>query len=119
MWRAGRQENLRPPREICFLDNFYRTNQELFFLRQIFDLSLLRKTAAVMNQVMQSDTPNGFPSAWTTTGYVVCAVSALFVGRIVYEETILTWTNGLSFHPVELWLAEAARSLMVLEDGDG
>src|SRR5580700_4675228 len=72
------------------------TNQELFFPRQMLDLSLLRKSAAVMIQIMQSDTPNGFPfpSAWTTTGCVVCAVSALFVGRIVYEETILTWTNG-------------------------
>jgi hypothetical protein len=47
-----------------------------------------------MIHIMQRDTPNGFPTAWTITGYVVCAGSALLVGRIVYEETILTWTNG-------------------------
>ncbi len=47
-----------------------------------------------MIQIMQSDSPSGIPSAWTTSGFVFCAVSALFVGRIVYEETILTWTNG-------------------------
>jgi hypothetical protein len=80
----------------CCIDRLsWHDKSGLFFPRQIFDLSLLRKSAAVMLQIMQSDTPNGFPfpSAWTTTGYVVCAVSAL-VGRIVHEETILTWRNG-------------------------
>jgi hypothetical protein len=47
-----------------------------------------------MIQIMQSDPPSGIPGAWTTSGFVLCAVSALFVSRIVYEETILTWTNG-------------------------
>ena len=47
-----------------------------------------------MIQIMQSYPPSGIPSAWTTSGFVLCAVSALFTGRIVYEETILTWTNG-------------------------
>jgi hypothetical protein len=47
-----------------------------------------------MIQTMQSGTPNGFSRAWTTIGYVVCTLSALFVGRITYEETLLTWRNG-------------------------
>jgi hypothetical protein len=65
-----------------------------------------------MIQIMQSDTPNGFPRAWTTTGYVVCAVSALFVGRIVYEETILTWTNGPQM--VGFALAHGAAPLILI-----
>jgi hypothetical protein len=65
-----------------------------------------------MIQIMQSDTPNGFPSAWTTTGYVACAVSALFVGRIVYEETILTWTNGPQM--VGFGLAHGAAPLILI-----
>lgn len=43
---------------------------------------------------MQSVTPKGFPTAWRTIGYVFFGASALFVGRIVFEETVLTWTNG-------------------------
>ena len=38
--------------------------------------------------------PIGFPRTWTIAGYLFLALAALFVGRIVYEETILTWTNG-------------------------
>jgi hypothetical protein len=43
---------------------------------------------------VQDNPPVGFPKPWTITGYILLAAAALFVGRIVYEETILTWTNG-------------------------
>ena len=36
----------------------------------------------------------GLPKAWTITGYLLVCGAAVFVGRIVYEETILTWRNG-------------------------
>lgn len=36
----------------------------------------------------------GLPKAWTTTGYLLLCGAAIFVVRIVYEETILTWFNG-------------------------
>lgn len=36
----------------------------------------------------------GFPRAWTIAGYVSFAGAKLLVGRIVYEETLLTWMNG-------------------------
>ena len=65
-----------------------------------------------MIQTMQSGTPNGFSRAWTTIGYVVCAASALFVGRIVYEETILTWTNGPQM--VGFALAHGAAPLILI-----
>src|SRR5437879_5977308 len=44
--------------------------------------------------IMRSNPPVGFPRAWTIAGYMLFGLGALFVGRIVYEETILTWTNG-------------------------
>jgi len=65
-----------------------------------------------MIQIMQSDPPSGIPSAWTTSGFVLCAVSALFIGRIVYEETILTWTNGPQM--VGFALAHGASPLIVI-----
>ncbi|MEQ1354133.1 MAG: ankyrin repeat domain-containing protein [Candidatus Acidiferrum sp.] len=37
---------------------------------------------------------DGFPKAWTVAGYLLFAAAAIFVGRIVYEETILTWVSG-------------------------
>jgi len=40
------------------------------------------------------NTPIGFPKLWTTAGYLLLCGAALFVGRIVYEETLLTWING-------------------------
>ena len=43
---------------------------------------------------IRRNTGHGFPTAWVALGYVVCAVAALFAGRIIYEETILTWKNG-------------------------
>jgi hypothetical protein len=43
---------------------------------------------------MQNNPPVGFPTPWTIAGYIVLVAAALFVGRIVYEETILTWTHG-------------------------
>jgi ankyrin repeat protein len=43
---------------------------------------------------VQTATPRGFPRWWTITGYVLLAGAALFAGRIIYEETILTWNNG-------------------------
>ena len=36
----------------------------------------------------------GFPRPWTIAGYLLLSGVALFVGRIVYEETFLTWING-------------------------
>ena len=36
----------------------------------------------------------GLPKAWTITGYLLLCGAAIFVGRIVYEETILTWLSG-------------------------
>jgi hypothetical protein len=36
----------------------------------------------------------GLPKAWTLTGYLLLCGAAIFVGRIVYEETILTWLGG-------------------------
>jgi Ankyrin repeats (3 copies) len=41
-----------------------------------------------------TDTPVGFRKSWTITGYLLALATALFVGRIIYEETLLTWTNG-------------------------
>lgn len=43
---------------------------------------------------MQNNPPGGFPKPWIIAGYTLLVAAALFVGRIVYEETILTWTNG-------------------------
>ena len=43
---------------------------------------------------MQNNPPVGFPKPWTVAGSIILVAAALFVGRIVYEETILTWTNG-------------------------
>jgi len=36
----------------------------------------------------------GFPKPWTITGYLLFCAAAILVGRIVYEETILTWLSG-------------------------
>jgi hypothetical protein len=36
----------------------------------------------------------GFPRAWTITGYLLFCAIAILIGRIVYEETILTWLSG-------------------------
>jgi hypothetical protein len=43
---------------------------------------------------MQNNPTAGFPKPWTIAGYALVVAAALFVARIVYEETILTWTNG-------------------------
>lgn len=40
------------------------------------------------------DTRPGFPKVWTVCGYVVLLLLAIFVGRIVFEETTLTWAFG-------------------------
>ena len=64
-----------------------------------------------MIQNMNQDAHDGFPGAWTATGYVVFSVSAIFVGRIVYEETILTWKNGPQM--VGFGLAHGAAPLML------
>ena len=58
---------------------------------------LLRMTNLAERGMMpgvQTATPRGFPRWWTITGYVLLAAAALFAGRIIYEETILTWNNG-------------------------
>lgn len=44
--------------------------------------------------MLQSNTRVGVPKLWTVTGYLLVAVVAVFSSRIVYEETVLTWTNG-------------------------
>jgi hypothetical protein len=43
---------------------------------------------------VHTNAQDGFPSGWTIAGYVLLAGSALLVGRIIYEETILTWVHG-------------------------
>jgi Ankyrin repeats (3 copies) len=43
---------------------------------------------------VQINSPIGFPRPWTTAGYLLLFAAALLVGRIVYEETFLTWING-------------------------
>jgi len=43
---------------------------------------------------VQNNPPLGFSKPWTITGYLLLTGVAVFVGGIVYQETILTWTNG-------------------------
>jgi hypothetical protein len=43
---------------------------------------------------VQGNPQVGFPKSWTITGYILLAGAALFVGGIVCQETILTWTDG-------------------------
>lgn len=43
---------------------------------------------------MRTNVTVGFPKAWTVTGYLLFGGAAILVGRIVYEETILTWVDG-------------------------
>jgi hypothetical protein len=43
---------------------------------------------------MQTNVMVGFPKAWKVLGYLLLGGAAIFVGRIVYEETILTWLDG-------------------------
>jgi hypothetical protein len=43
---------------------------------------------------VQDNPPVGFPKSWAITGYILLAGAALFVGGIVYQETVLTWTDG-------------------------
>jgi len=43
---------------------------------------------------MQSNVTDGFPKPWTLAGYALLSAAAVFAGRIVYEETILTWLRG-------------------------
>lgn len=43
---------------------------------------------------VQGHSTAGFPKLWTIIGYVLLWGTALFVGRIVYEETVLTWVHG-------------------------
>jgi hypothetical protein len=54
----------------------------------------------------------GFPALGRHQGFVVCAVCAPFVGRIVYEETILTWNNGPQM--VGFALAHGAAPLILI-----
>ena len=44
--------------------------------------------------MLRDNTLIGFPRLWTVIGYILVADVAIFTGRIVYEETILTWKNG-------------------------
>jgi hypothetical protein len=43
---------------------------------------------------VQNDVTLGFPKLWTVAGYLLFGGAAVFVGRIVYEETILSWQSG-------------------------
>jgi hypothetical protein len=43
---------------------------------------------------MENDAKSGFSKGWTLSAYAFLALAAIFVLRIVYEETILTWVNG-------------------------
>ena len=43
---------------------------------------------------MQNSAAIGFPKPWMVTGYVLSAIGAIFAGRVIYEETILTWKDG-------------------------
>ena len=43
---------------------------------------------------VRTNVTNGFPKAWTVTGYLLVGLAGVFVGRIVYVETILTWLSG-------------------------
>jgi hypothetical protein len=43
---------------------------------------------------VRTDAIGGFPKAWTATGYLLLGGAAIFVGRIVYEETVLTRSHG-------------------------
>jgi hypothetical protein len=45
-------------------------------------------------QRMENDSKAGFSMPWRLSGYLVLAAATIFVVRIVYEETALTWTNG-------------------------
>lgn len=40
------------------------------------------------------ETPTGFPKTWIIIGSVLLVGTTLFVGRILYEETFLTWARG-------------------------
>ena len=44
--------------------------------------------------MLRINAPVGFSRLWTVTGYLLLALAAIFVGRIVYEETVLTWKYG-------------------------
>ncbi len=44
--------------------------------------------------MLRNNALTGFPKPWMVSGYVFVVFSAIFVGRIVYEETLLTWTFG-------------------------
>jgi hypothetical protein len=43
---------------------------------------------------VRTNAQDGFPRGWIIAGYVFLAGSALLVGRIIYEETILTRIRG-------------------------
>ncbi len=43
---------------------------------------------------MQNGSKAGFSIGWRLAGYSFLTVAAIFVLRIVYEETVLTWVNG-------------------------
>jgi hypothetical protein len=43
---------------------------------------------------MENDSTAGFSAGWRLSGYVFLGLAAIFVFRIVYEETVLTWLNG-------------------------
>jgi ankyrin repeat protein len=43
---------------------------------------------------IRSNVPDSFSKAWKIVGYLLLGAAAVFVGRIVYEETILTWLHG-------------------------
>jgi len=44
--------------------------------------------------MIQSDDAPGFGAAWRIAGYTLLALESIFVARILYEETALTWERG-------------------------
>jgi hypothetical protein len=43
---------------------------------------------------VRENPPIGFPKTWIVLGFILLAGAILFVGRILYEETLLTWAHG-------------------------
>ena len=44
--------------------------------------------------MLSTNTRIGFHKAWTAIGYMLLTLVGIFVGRLVFEETVLTWAYG-------------------------
>src|SRR5882724_4521233 len=91
--RGLESEKKSDQRRGFFLDfPFYRTYQACGSLPFNKNKRSPNKSGIILN--VQNNVTNGFPKAWTVAGCVLLSAAAVFVGRIVYEETILTWLSG-------------------------